>query len=182
MIEKEERILIAGFGGQGILVAGTILSYAGIYDGLHVSALPSYGAEKRGGTANCMVKISTNPIADPMFTEATVEIIFNQPSLDKFYKKIISGGKLFYNSSLATLNGIAQNVDVYAIETENLLVEFRSKKILNIIMLTKFVKQTGILSMESMEKAIKKVFENKNKNVIDQNINIFRNVVGKNSI
>jgi len=88
----EERIVIAGFGGQGIMAIGQLLTYAGMMENKNVSWLPSYGPEMRGGTANCNVIISTDAVGSPVVTESTAAIVMNKPSLDKFEKSVMPGG------------------------------------------------------------------------------------------
>src|SRR5690554_2497183 len=96
----EERIVIAGFGGQGVMAIGQLLTFAGMTEDKCVSWLPSYGPEMRGGTANCNVIISSEAVGSPVVTESTSVIVMNRPSLDKFENTIAPGGKLFINSSL----------------------------------------------------------------------------------
>ena len=96
----EERIVVAGFGGQGVMALGQLLTYSGMMEDRSVSWLPSYGPEMRGGTANCNVIISSDAVGSPVVVEATSAIVMNRPSLDKFENTMIVGGKLFINSSL----------------------------------------------------------------------------------
>jgi len=96
----QERIIFAGFGGQGILFMGKLLCFTMMNRGLHVTYIPSYGAEMRGGTANCHVIISDIPIASPLVTRATMSVVMNQPSYEKFKSRVVEGGYLFINSSL----------------------------------------------------------------------------------
>jgi len=95
-----ESIILAGFGGQGILLAGRLLALAGMKEGKHVTWLPSYGPEMRGGTANCMVIISNEPIGSPIVTFPNTLFIFNQPSLEKFLPKLLPRGALKYMTAL----------------------------------------------------------------------------------
>ena len=92
--------IFAGFGGQGVLLIGQLLAYAGMYEGKNVSWLPSYGPEMRGGTANCSVVVSDEPVASPCINMANCVIAMNRPSLDKFEANVLPGGKLFINSSI----------------------------------------------------------------------------------
>ncbi len=96
----EDRIVIAGFGGQGVMAIGQLLTYAGMIEDKHVSWLPSYGPEMRGGTANCSVIISEEAVGSPVVINSTTAIVMNRPSLDKFEQSIDKDGKLFINSSL----------------------------------------------------------------------------------
>ena len=92
--------IFAGFGGQGVLLIGQLLAYAGMYEGKNVSWLPSYGPEMRGGTANCSVVVSDEPVASPVINKCDCVIAMNRPSLDKFEQNVLPGGKLFINSSI----------------------------------------------------------------------------------
>src|SRR5690625_1759445 len=96
----EERITMAGFGGQGVMAIGQLLTYAGMIEDKHVSWLPSYGPEMRGGTANCGVIVSDEAVGSPVVVNCTAAIVMNKPSLDKFEATVDKGGKLFINSSL----------------------------------------------------------------------------------
>lgn len=98
-----KEILLAGFGGQGILFAGKVLAYCGLMDKKELSWLPSYGPEMRGGTANCSVCISDEPIASPLVTEPDLMMAMNQPSFEKFINKVKAGGKAFIDSTLVSL-------------------------------------------------------------------------------
>ena len=95
-----QELVFAGFGGQGVLLMGQLIAYAGMYEGKNVSWLPSYGPEMRGGTANCNVVISDEMVGSPVVLEPDVAVVMNRPSLDAFEKKVKKGGKLFINSSL----------------------------------------------------------------------------------
>ena len=103
-----EKIIFAGFGGQGIILAGKLVCIAAMNEGKHVSHIPSYGAEMRGGTANCAVVIATQEIPSPMVFNPTICVALNLPSLIKFEPRIVTGGVLIYNSSLIT-NGPKRN-------------------------------------------------------------------------
>ena len=97
------NILLAGFGGQGVLFAGKVMAYSGLQEGKNVSWLPSYGPEMRGGTANCCVVVSEEEVGSPVVTEADVVIVMNRPSFEKYEASVAPGGKLFVNSSLIDL-------------------------------------------------------------------------------
>jgi 2-oxoglutarate ferredoxin oxidoreductase subunit gamma len=109
----KQEIIIAGFGGQGILSAGRLLAYAGMLENKNVSWLPSYGPEMRGGTANCHVIISDEPVGSPILNSATTLIIMNKPSLDKFEKSVLKGGRIFIDSSLVDKRPARKDVEWY---------------------------------------------------------------------
>ena len=107
-MSKNFNMVLAGFGGQGILFAGKVIAYAGLMDGQEVSWLPSYGPEMRGGTANCSVCLSDEPIGSPQVLNPDVLIAMNLPSYEKFIKAVVPGGKVFIDSSLSTLPEIRE--------------------------------------------------------------------------
>ena len=105
--------IFAGFGGQGVLLIGQLLAYAGMYEGKNVSWLPSYCPEMRGGTANCSVVVSDEPVASPVINKCDCVIAMNRPSLDKFEQNVLPGGKLFINSSIIDKKATRTDIDVY---------------------------------------------------------------------
>src|SRR5699024_10445482 len=113
--KMEERIVVAGFGGQGVMALGQLLTYSGMIEEKSVSWLPSYGPEMRGGTANCNVIVSDSAVGSPVVVEPTSAIMMNRPSLDKFEDTIVAGGKLFINSSLIDRKCTREDIDVYYI-------------------------------------------------------------------
>ena len=112
---KTTQILIAGFGGQGILFSGKFLSYKGLIEELQVSWLPSYGPEMRGGTANCNVILSDTPVGSPIITEPDVLIAMNLPSLQKYVNSVVSGGQIYVDSSLIDAKVEREDVEVFYI-------------------------------------------------------------------
>lgn len=163
------EIIIAGFGGQGVLLMGQIIAYAGMTEDKNVSWLPSYGPEMRGGTTNCCVIVSDDPVASPVVTEADAVIVFNRPSLDKFEKQLKSGGKLFINSSLIDKKVTRSDIDVYYIPVNDIAMSIGNVKSINIIMLGAFIKASGILEKKSIFKSIEKTFGGKKASLITMN-------------
>lgn len=153
----KQEIIIAGFGGQGILSAGRLLAYAGMLENKNVSWLPSYGPEMRGGTANCHVIISDEPVGSPILNNATTLIIMNKPSLDKFEKSVLEGGRIFIDSSLVDKRPTRKDVEVYEIPATQLASEMGNLTYANIIILGKLMAVTGIVSKENFIKALKEV-------------------------
>lgn len=154
-----ERIICAGFGGQGVMLMGQLISYAGMLEGKEVSWLPSYGPEMRGGTANCSVMVSERPIGSPVITDdATVAMVLNLPSLDKFERDVISGGKLLINSSLIEKKASRTDIDVYYIPANEIAVELGNPRVANMIMLGAFLELTKTVEVESVMTALKKIF------------------------
>lgn len=163
------EIIIAGFGGQGVLLMGQIIAYAGMTEDKNVSWLPSYGPEMRGGTTNCCVIVSDDPVASPVVNEADAVIVFNRPSLDKFEKALKPGGKLFINSSLIDKKVTRSDIDVYYVPVNDIAMEIGNLKTINIIMLGAFIKASCILKKESVFKSIEKTFGGKKAELIAMN-------------
>ena len=147
------EILLAGFGGQGVLFAGKILAYCGLMDNKELSWLPSYGPEMRGGTANCSVCISDEPIGSPLVLTPDILIAMNQPSFDKFIGDVKPGGKVFYDSTLIEADCSRTDIEIFPVASSQLALKGGS----NIILLGKVIKETGVFSLETMKKAIEKV-------------------------
>ena len=118
------EILLAGFGGQGVLFAGKILAYCGLMDNKELSWLPSYGPEMRGGTANCSVCISDDPIGSPLVLNPDILIAMNQPSFDKFITEVKPGGKVFYDSTLIEAECGRTDIDIFPIPSSQLAYLF----------------------------------------------------------
>lgn len=158
----EEKLIIAGFGGQGVMAMGQLLTYSGMIEDKNVSWLPSYGPEMRGGTANCSVILSDEPVGSPVVTDSTASIVLNKPSLDKFENSVVPGGKLFINSSLIDKKSVRNDIDVYYIPANEIAMELGNDKVANMVMLGAFLEATKLVDIESILKAFTKVFgENK---------------------
>lgn len=151
------EILLAGFGGQGILFAGKILAYCGLMDNKELSWLPSYGPEMRGGTCNCSVCISDEPIGSPLILTPDVLIAMNQPSFDKFVSSVKPGGKVFFDSTMIENECTRTDISLFGIPSQQLADDNALKGGSNIILLGKVIKETEIFSLETMQKAIEKV-------------------------
>lgn len=164
------EFLLAGFGGQGILFAGKLLAYVGLYAGKEVSWLPSYGPEMRGGTCNCSVTLSDDPIGSPLILEPTELMVMNTPSFDKFIGTVKAGGMAFIDSTL--VDGTTDRTDIkcFYIPATQLANDNGLKGMANIILTGKILKETGISDMEVIEKAIKKVIPPKKANLTEANL------------
>lgn len=127
------ELLIAGFGGQGVLTAGQLLAFAGNAEGRQVSWVPAYGPEQRGGTANCSVVISDQPVACPLVTEPTACIVMNQPSLDKFEPLVRPGGILLFNSSLCTRPPSRSDLTVLPVAASELAISLGTVRVANMV-------------------------------------------------
>lgn len=163
------EILLAGFGGQGVLFAGKILAYCGLMDNKELSWLPSYGPEMRGGTANCSVCISDEPIGSPLVLSPDILIAMNQPSFDKFITDVKSGGKVFYDSTLIECECTRTDIEIYAIPSSQLADDNELKGGSNIILLGKLIKESGIFTFDTMKKAIEKVVPPAKAKLIENN-------------
>ena len=154
---RNPRIKIAGFGGQGLLFLGRLLAEAGMRQGYHVSWLPSYGPEMRGGTANCHVNISTEAIGSPLISDPTVLIAMNRPSLDKFQNELVSGGLLIYDSSLIDQVPDRKDVEIISLPATALADEIGSAKIANMVALGAYLGATGLLEKEELLKVVSSI-------------------------
>jgi len=152
-----EQIILAGFGGQGVMSMGQLLAYAGMLEGKNVSWLPSYGPEMRGGTANCNVIITEESVGSPIVTEATAVIAMNRPSLDKFEKSVLAGGLLLINSSLIDKKSEREDIDVYYIPANDIANEIGNSRVANMVLLGAYLEKTGIVKTQSVIESLKKV-------------------------
>lgn len=166
----KNEIVIAGFGGQGILFSGKILVYAGMMDGHQVSWLPSYGPEMRGGTANCSVIISDDPIGSPIVNDPEILIAMNLPSLDKFEQAILKGGLAFIDSTLITRKVDRDDVKCFYIPATQMANESGMTGLANMIMLGKVVKELPSCNLETIFKALQKVVPERKREMLQKNI------------
>jgi 2-oxoglutarate ferredoxin oxidoreductase subunit gamma len=141
-------ILIAGFGGQGVLFAGKQLVLAGMKQGKQVSFIPSYGPEMRGGTSNCSVNIDDEPIGSPVVTKPEILLVLSLPSFEKFESKVVPGGTLISNSSLIHAKSSRTDINAYYIPASELAEENELGGLANVIMLGKLIKATGIFDYD----------------------------------
>lgn len=155
------EIIIAGFGGQGVLLLGKILAYAALLDGRQVTCISSYGVEMRGGTANCSVVISDVPIGSPFATEPTVGVVLNAPSFEKFEPLIAGGGVLIINSSLIENLSFRTDIQTYRIPCSEVALELGNSKAANLVALGCLLAATGAVSRKVVSEAIKEIFAGK---------------------
>ncbi len=150
----QTEILIAGFGGQGVLFAGQLLAYAAMDYGLEVTWIPSYGPEMRGGTANCTVIISNEEIGAPMVANPKAELIFNRPSLDKYEPMVKPGGVLVYNTSMIDRSAKRTDVLAIAVPASEIAEKIGDKRLTNMVLLGALLGHLDVLPVEALEKAI----------------------------
>jgi 2-oxoglutarate ferredoxin oxidoreductase subunit gamma len=152
------KLIIAGFGGQGVMLIGQMIAYAGMLEGKEVTWMPSYGPEMRGGTANCTVIVSDKKINSPIVSEATSVVAMNLPSLVKFEDMVAPGGNLFVNRSLIKEKPGRDDIDVYFIDANEIAAGLHNDKVANMVILGAVVRTTGIVQLESIEKVMDKLF------------------------
>jgi len=157
-----EEIKVAGFGGQGVLSLGTVLSEMGMLHNYEVSWLPSYGPEMRGGTANCSVKISKKKIGSPLVANPTILIAMNRPSLDKFENDVISGGLIMYDDSLIDRKPVRDDVDIIPIPATKLADELGNTKAANMIIVGALIALKGFMSQQIVLDSLVNVLKRKN--------------------
>ncbi len=151
-----EEIIIAGFGGQGVLSMGKILAYSGIMQDQEVSWMPSYGPEMRGGTANVTVILSNERISSPILNFFDTAIILNQQSMDKFEKSVKPGGTLLYDPNGITRHPVRKDINIYQIEGARLASEMGNTKIFNMIVLGAYLKVKPVVELENVIRGLKK--------------------------
>ena len=155
-MEKDLNIVLAGFGGQGILFAGKVLAYAGLQEGKEISWLPSYGPEMRGGTANCSVCISHEAIGSPLVVTPNVLVAMNLPSLDKFIDAVEPGGLVLVDSSLIEKKVTRTDVTVCYVPATRMAEDNVMKGLANIILLGRMYAELPFCSEENLEAGLKK--------------------------
>ena len=168
------EIICAGFGGQGVMLIGQLLAYGGMIEGKEVTWFPSYGPEMRGGTANCSVVISDQPVGSPIVSEPNGLIAMNGPSLEKFKTAVKPGGVIVYNSSL--MDGVVElpGVTLLAVPTNDLAQELGNVKIGNMVALGAFLGLKKVLTLSSIEKALAQVLPERRHHLIPLNNSALR--------
>ena len=167
---KTTQILIAGFGGQGILFAGKFLAYKGLLEDLQVSWLPSYGPEMRGGTANCNVILSDDPVGSPIITDPDVLIVMNLPSLQKYADTVVPGGQIYVDSTLISEKVVRDDVQVFYIPTTQMAGDAGVSTLANMIMMGCVLKNNPELSFDGTEETVKKLVPPKKAALVDLNL------------
>jgi len=151
------ELLIAGFGGQGVLSMGMTLAYAGMLEGKEISWMPSYGPEMRGGTANCIVIVSDEKISSPIVTTFNTVVALNQPSLDKFQPAVKAGGLLVFDSTNIIAPPTRKDIETLPLAASDEAVKLKNTRIMNMIVLGAFLARTGVVGLDSVMKALRKV-------------------------
>lgn len=164
-----EEIIIAGFGGQGVLSMGKIMAYSGVMEDMEVSWMPSYGPEMRGGTANVIVILSSQRISSPIIKSFDTAIILNQQSLDKFESAIKPGGVLIYDGNGITRHPEREDITVYRIDATEEATRMKSQKTFNMIVMGGFLKVKPLIKLESVIKGLKKSLPERYHHLIPEN-------------
>lgn len=165
-----EEIIIAGFGGQGVLSMGKILAYSGIMQNLEVSWMPSYGPEMRGGTANVTVILSNERISSPIVSTCDTAIVLNQQSLDKFESAVKPGGTLIYDDNGISNPPSRKDINIYCVPASKAAADKNMSKIFNMIVLGGFLKVKPVVSIENVEAGLKKSLPERHHKLIPANI------------
>ena len=163
-------VLFAGFGGQGILFSGKVMAYAGLVEGREVSWLPSYGPEMRGGTANCSVTVSDEPIGSPLIINPGILVAMNTPSLARYVDAVQPGGKIFVDSFLVNDKVARTDVQTFYIPATKLADEQGLRGLANMIILGKVLRETDFAAYESVEAGLRKSVPPRKAELIDANI------------
>ena len=162
-------ILLAGFGGQGVLFAGKFLAYKGMVQGKQLSWLPSYGPEMRGGTANCSVILSDTPVGSPIITNPDVLVAMNLPSLQKFVNDVVPGGKIFVDSTLIDAKVERTDVEVFYIPATQMAKDAGFATLANMVLMGKVLKESGAVAFEGNKETLESFIPAKKANLIDIN-------------
>ena len=163
------QILIAGFGGQGVLFAGKFLAYKGMVEDKNISWLPSYGPEMRGGTANCSVVISDMPVGSPIITNPDVLVAMNLPSLQKFVDAVVPGGKIFIDSTLIDAKVERTDVEVFYIPATQMAKDAGYATLANMILMGKVMKESDAVDYAGNKETLETFIPAKKANLIDVN-------------
>ncbi len=166
----DHEIVIAGFGGQGLLFSGKVLAYAGLLEGRELSWLPSYGPEMRGGTANCNVILSDTPVGSPIVDRPNVLMVMNGPSLDKYESTVAPGGMIFVDSTLVTRKVARDDVEVYYVPSTQMANDMGLTGMANMILLGAVIAKTACIKEEGLPDALKKVIPARKADLFDANM------------
>lgn len=165
----KEEIIIAGFGGQGVLSMGKILAYAGLMDGLEVTWMPAYGPEQRGGTANVTVILSDEPISSPVLNSYDTAVILNQQSMDKFESKVKPGGTLIYDPYSIHHAPTRTDINIYPVDAMETVFELSSSKSYNMVLLGALLKVRPLVPVEAVMKGLKKTLPERHHHLLPIN-------------
>ncbi len=164
-----EEVVISGFGGQGALFAGQLLTYTGMDEGWHVTWIPSYGPEMRGGTAHCIVIISDEDIGSPIIRQPSICIVMNPPSMDKYMGLVKSGGLLVANSTLVRTRSDRDDIEALYVPANELASELGNVKMANVVLLGAMLGRREILPIEGIKRTLDEHIPERRKHIIEPN-------------
>jgi len=167
------KTIFSGFGGQGVLMMGYSFAHGAMSEGYEVTYLPAYGAEVRGGTANCTVAVGDEEIASPIASEPDYLVVLNTPSLYTFQNRIAAGGLLFLNSSIISARPSRQDMEVFAVPASDIAEELGNARAFNTVMMGAFLKRTSLVKPEIYLKSLETVMGSKKKAVVEINRKAF---------
>jgi 2-oxoglutarate ferredoxin oxidoreductase subunit gamma len=170
----QTEIIISGFGGQGALFAGQLLAYAAMDEGFHVTWIPSYGPEMRGGTAHCTVIISDDEIGSPLVRHPAAVIVMNLPSLDKYESLVAPGGVLIVNTSLVTRRATRVDIRVVEVPANTIAEELGNNKLANLVLTGALLAMTGVLPLEAVERALAAHLPERHRSLLEANYQALR--------
>lgn len=165
-----EEIIVAGFGGQGVLSLGMTLAYAAMIEDKEITWMPSYGPEMRGGTANCIVILSDKAISSPIVDSYTTAIVLNQPSMDKFASHVLPGGLLIYDSGTVTKPCVRPDIDIIGIPAATEALAMKNSKTMNMILLGAYLHKKPVVTLEAVKEALTQVLPEKYHKLIPINL------------
>lgn len=166
----KRELLIAGFGGQGVLLLGRVLAEAAMQEGREVSWLPSYGPEQRGGTCHCSVVISDQSIGSPLVSEPDILVVMNRPSLERFKTSVKRGGVLFLNSSLVQETSGRADIDEIRVAASDIAEKLGNPRVANMVMLGAMLAREPLARMDSVRVALDRILPERHKHLIDINL------------
>ncbi len=165
-----EEFILAGFGGQGILFCGKLLAFTGMHNGLHITFMPSYGAEVRGGTAHCHVVIADEPVASPVVDNPSICITMNSMAMDKFSPRIRAGGLLVINSSLIDTKPQRRDIELLEVPATQLADDLGDLRVANMVILGALMAKKPIYTLEQVERALKDFLPERKRSFLEINI------------
>ena len=163
------KTIFSGFGGQGVIMMGYLLATAGMVEEKNVTCLPSYGAQVRGGVANCTVVVSDEEIASPVASEPEFAVLMNNPALFQYQNQVQSGGTLFLNSSMIESRPARGDLEIIEVPANDLARKLNDDRVTNIVMLGAFIKKSALVSPDTVARVIKDTFASRNPGVLKLN-------------
>ena len=170
----QTSIIIAGFGGQGVLFAGQLLAYAGMDAGLHVTWIPSYGPEMRGGTANCTVVIGDDPIGAPIVSQPDVAVVLNPPSFEKYEPLVKSGGLLVVNSAIVDRQSARGDIEAVYVPANTIAEEAGSTKMLNMAAVGALLARRPVLNLQDVARALREHLPQSKHHLLAANMDVLQ--------